>query len=90
MTTLGLSACTGSSGIVLVGPDTYGLTEMRAQAAGGGERAQQVVLAEARGFCQQQGRSIRLLGLQPGGDPRSYYWPTVWVRLSSVPPLICQ
>ena len=77
-TTLLLSACAASSGAVMIAPGIYGLTELRAQAAGGGERAQQVVLAEAAGFCQQQGLAIRLLTQQPAGDPRSEYWPTAW------------
>ena len=75
---LALDACGASSGIVPIGPDTYGLTEMRAEAAGGGERAREAVLAEAAGFCQQQGRAMVLLNLLPGGDPRGYYWPTAY------------
>ena len=73
-----LSACGATSGIIPVGPDTYALTEMRSQALGGGARAHEVVLAEAAGFCQQQGRAVALLNLEPGGDPRGYYWPTAF------------
>ena len=73
-----LSACGSTSGIVPVGPDTYALSEMRAEALGGGARAQEAVLAEAAGFCQQQGRSVAVLDLRPGGDPRGYYWPTAF------------
>ena len=73
-----LAACGATTGIVPVGPGTYAVSEMRAQALGGGARAQQLVLAEAAGFCQQQGRSVALLGLEPGGDWRGYYWPTAF------------
>ena len=74
--TVSLSACGASSGIVPVGPETYSVSEMRAEAIGGGGRAADVALGEAAGFCQHQGRSLALLNLQPGGDPRGYYWPT--------------
>ena len=73
-----LAACGASSGIVPIAPDTYTLSEMRSQAVGGGPAAQGAVLAEAAGFCRQQGRSVRMLDLQPGGDPRGYYWPTAF------------
>ena len=75
---LTLSGCGASSGIVMVGLDTYAASEMRAEAIGGGPAAQQAVLAEAAGFCQQQGRSVSLLDLQLGGDPRGRYWPTAF------------
>ncbi len=75
---LALSACGASSGVVPVAPGTYAVSEMRAQAIGGGPRAQAVVLAEAGGFCRAQGLRVALLDLQPGGDPRGYYWPTAF------------
>ncbi len=75
---LALSGCGASSGIVPVAPGTYAVSEMRAQAIGGGLRAEAVVLAEAGGFCQAQGLGVALLDLQPGGDPRGYYWPTAF------------
>ena len=73
-----LGACGASSGIVPVGIDTYAVSEMRSQALGGGAQARAIVLAEAAGFCQQQGRSVSLLDLRPGGDPRGVYWPTAF------------
>ncbi len=75
---LALVGCGASSGIVPVGPDTYAVTEMRAAAIGGGPRAQAAILAEAGGFCEQQGRSVAVLDMQPGGDPRGAYWPTAF------------
>ncbi len=70
-----------------LGPNTYSLYEMRAESIGGGARAHEVVLAEAEGFCQQQGRAFALLNLQPGGDPRGYYWPTAFNAIfQCVPP----
>ena len=73
-----LTACGTTTGIVPVAPDTYSLTEMRSQVLGGGPVAYEAVLAEAAGFCRQQGRSFALLDLAPGGDPRGYYWPTAF------------
>ncbi len=73
---MAVAGCALSSGIVPIGPDTYVLSELRAEAAGGGPEAQRVVLAEATGFCQQQGRALVVLDLRPDGDPRSRYWPT--------------
>ena len=73
-----LAGCGASSGIVAVAPDTYAATEMRAQAIGGGPRAQAALLAEAGSFCNRQGRSVALLDMRPGGDPRGYYWPTAF------------
>ena len=75
---LALAACGASSGVVPVGLDTYAVSEMRAEAIGGGARAQAAVLTEAAGFCQQQGRGVAVLDLRPGGDPRGYYWPTAF------------
>lgn len=73
-----LAGCALGSGIVPIGPDTYVLSELRAEARGGGAEAQRVVLAEADGFCRQQGRELVLLELRPDGDPRGYYWPTAF------------
>ncbi len=75
---LALAACGASSGVVPVGIDAYAVSEMRAEAIGGGARAQAAVLTEAAGFCQQQGRDVAVLDLRPGGDPRGYYWPTAF------------
>ena len=73
-----LGGCALTSGIVPIGPGTYVLSEMRAPVRGGGAEAQRVVLAEADGFCRQQGRSLLLLDLRPDGDPRTQYWPTAF------------
>ncbi len=78
MLAMGVGGCALGSGIVPIGPDTYVLSEMRAPVRGGGAEAQRVVLAEASGFCQQQGRAIVLLDLRPDGDPRTQYWPTAF------------
>ena len=75
---LGLAGCGATSGIIPVGPGMYVVSEMRAEALGGGARAREVVLAEAAGFCHQQGRGVSILDLQPGGDPRGHYWPTAF------------
>lgn len=78
LTAAGLCSCGATSGIVPVGPGTYAVSEMRPEAFGGGPRAQQLVLAEAAGFCQRQCRAMALLDLQPGGDRRGTYWPTTF------------
>ncbi len=73
---IGLEGCSLTSGIVPIGPNTYVLSEMRAPVRGGGAEAQRVVLAEADGFCRQQGRNLVMLDLRPDGDPRVREWPT--------------
>lgn len=75
---LAVAACTGTTGILPVGPDTYTLSEMRAPVLGGGARAHDAVLSEAASFCQAQNRSMVLLDLRPDGDPRTRYWPTAF------------
>ena len=75
---IALEGCALGSGIVAIGPDTYVLAEMRAPVRGGGAEAQRVVLAEADGFCQQQGRRLVLRDLRPDGDPRMREWPTAF------------
>jgi hypothetical protein len=75
---LGATGCGSTTGIVPVGPDTYFLTEMRAPVLGGGDEARRVVMAEAIGFCQQQGRVFVPLDLRPDGDPRTPYYPTAF------------
>lgn len=75
---LAVAGCAASSGVWVIGPGTYALSEMRAPVRGGGPEAQRVVLAEAAGFCRQQGRDLNLLSLVPDGDPRTTYWPTAF------------
>ena len=58
-----LAGCTGSTGAVFAGPGTFRLSGMRA------------VLDGAARFCAEQGRAVRLLDLQPDGDPRTRRWP---------------
>jgi hypothetical protein len=72
---LPVAGCAMSSGIWPVGPDTYTLTELRAPARGGLPEAQRAVLAEATGFCRQQGRVVVPVGMAPGGDPATPYGP---------------
>jgi hypothetical protein len=75
---LALTGCGATTGIVPVGLDTYALSEMRAPVLGGGEEARRVVLSEAAGFCQQQGRVFVPLALRPAGDPFTPYYPTAF------------
>ena len=62
-----VTGCAATSGIVPVGPNTYALSEMRAPVRGGGAEARRVVLAEADGFCQQQGRAFVPVDMRPDG-----------------------
>ena len=78
LTAVCIEGCATSTGIVPLGPDTYVLSEMRAPVRGGGFEAQRVVLVEATGFRQRQGRDLVVLDLRPDGDPRTHYWPTVF------------
>jgi hypothetical protein len=76
--TMLLSGCGSTTGVVFLAPDTYGLSEMRAPALGGGPEARRVVLAEAAAFCQRQGRRFVPLDLRPDGDPFTPYYPTAY------------
>lgn len=73
-----LAGCGVGTGVVPVGQGVYAAAEMRAPVRGGGAEAQRAVLAEAGGFCQQQGRRLAVLTLRPGGDPRIREWPTAF------------
>ena len=73
-----VTGCAITSGIVPVGPNTYAVSEMRAPVRGGGQEARRVVLAEANGFCQRQGRAFVPVDLRPDGDPWTPYWPTAF------------
>jgi len=73
-----VAGCGSTTGIVPIGPDTYVLSEMRAPVLGGGPEARRVVMAEASGFCQRQGRGAILLDLRPDGDPFTPYYPTAF------------
>ena len=64
--------------MVVVGPNTYVLSEERAPVAGGGREANRVVLAKASDFCLQQGRASVILELHPDGDPFTPYYPTAF------------
>ncbi len=75
---LAVAGCGTTSGIIPVGPGVYAVSEMRAPALGGGGAAQQIALAEATGFCQQQGLVFVPLAMRPGGDPRTPYYPTAF------------
>ncbi len=63
---------------MVVGPDTYALSEERAPVLGGGRAANRAVLAEASGFCMRQGRISVILDLRPDGDPFTPYYPTAF------------
>ena len=71
-------ACTATSGVVPFGPDTYGLSEMRAPVAGGGPAARDAVVAESAAFCTRLGRTVVPLELRPDGDPATPYYPTAF------------
>jgi hypothetical protein len=73
-----VTGCGSSTGIMPVGPDTYAISEMRAPVLGGGDEARRIVMVEAIGFCQQQGRVFVPLDLRPDGDPRTPYYPTAF------------
>ncbi len=61
---LAVGGCALGTGVIPVGPDTYLVSALRAPAVGGGAEAQRVVLAEASGFCRQQGRVVLPLDLR--------------------------
>jgi hypothetical protein len=71
-----LPGCAVSVGVVPVGPDTYAVSERRAPVLGGGPEAQRVALAEATGFCAQQGRVFAPLVMGAVGNPYSAYGPS--------------
>jgi hypothetical protein len=73
-----VAGCGSTTGVVPVGPGTYALSEMRAPVLGGGPEARRVVMAEASGFCQQQGLGLMILDLRPDGDPFTPYYPTAF------------
>ncbi len=75
---LAVGGCALGTGVIPVGPDTYLVSALRAPAVGGGAEAQRVVLAEASGFCRQQGRVVLPLDLRPDGDPFTPYYPTAF------------
>ncbi len=72
------AACTGTSGIIQIGPNTYTVSEMRAPVVGGGPAARDAVVAEAASFCTRQGRTVVPLELRPDGDPHTPYFPTAF------------
>jgi hypothetical protein len=73
---LALSGCAATTGIVPIGPGTFQVSEMRAPVLGGGPEAQRAAIAEAIGFCAQQGLQFAPLVMAPGGVPYSQYGPT--------------
>ena len=73
-----VAGCTGTSGVIPVGPNTYTLSEMRAPLAGGGPAARDAVVAEAAAFCTTLGRTIVPLEIRPDGDPYTPYYPTAF------------
>ncbi len=75
---LALSGCAATTGIVPIAPGTFQVNEMRAPVLGGGPEAQRAALAEATGFCAQQGLRFTPLMMAPGGVPYSPYGPTTF------------
>jgi hypothetical protein len=74
-----VGGCAVSLGVVRVGPDTYSVSERRAPVLGGGPEAQRAALAEAEGFCAQQGRVFAPVAMGPVGEPYSAYGPDGFV-----------
>ena len=75
---LSTAACTATSGVIPIAPDTYTVSEMRAPAVGGGPAARAAVVAEAAAFCTRQGMVVVPLELRPDGDPYTPYFPTAF------------
>lgn len=71
-----LTACTTSTGILPVGPNTYTVSENRAPIRGGGIEAQRIALNEANTYCQQQGRVFVPLTMGQSGDLTNQFGPT--------------
>ncbi len=72
------AACSATSGVVPLGPDTYAISEMRAPIVGGGPAARDAVVAESAAFCTRLGRKVVPLELRPDGDPFTPYYPTAF------------
>lgn len=53
-----LTACTQSSGVLKMGPDTYSASAAAAPAAGGYSEARRMALTEANQYCAQMGKEI--------------------------------
>jgi hypothetical protein len=78
MTAVFLGGCAATSGIVPYAPGTFLVSEMRAPVLGGAAEAQRAALAEATGFCAQQGLVFVPVTMGPGGYPYSAYGPTTF------------
>ena len=66
-----LSACTQSSGILKLGPDTYTVSVHAAPARGGESGARKLALGEANAHCESQSREIIVTNLSSG--PSSHF-----------------
>jgi hypothetical protein len=53
-----LSACTTSTGVTKLGPDTYMLSTQAAPAAGGAGGARANAIREANAYCASMGREV--------------------------------
>jgi hypothetical protein len=69
---LACAGCAGSKAPLPAGPDTYTLSETVIFAAGGSDRAQEIVLTKANAHCESMGRKFAPTIARPtpnGGIP---------------------
>ncbi len=55
---LGLSACASSSGVNILGPDTYNISATASPARGGWATAKGIALSEAHDYCTTLGKEV--------------------------------
>ena len=66
-----LSACTHSSGVLNVAPDTYSVSAVAAPSRGGVAAAKRIAVEQANEHCSKQGKQILTVGSE-GGTTNSY------------------
>ncbi len=65
-----LSGCaytTDTTAVAPIGPDTYSVGASAGQYVGGSAEARTLALQKANGHCMQQGRSLKMLAIEPAG-----------------------
>lgn len=63
----GCAYTSGTTAVAPIGPDTYSVGGSAGQYAGGSAEARTIALQKAGDYCGQQGRSLKVVAIEPAG-----------------------
>lgn len=66
-TSVAITGCASSSGVLPMGPDTYSISVTASPARGGKDGARRIAITDASDFCSSKGKEILVNNFSSGG-----------------------